>query len=89
VAVYLALWQTWRVFETCPFSKIIRLECVPGPGVVITLAAGAVALWQGWRLRPALAPPKLRSVQPHAHIRTGTEDGGGEEAQSHPRRERG
>ncbi|MGH9038259.1 MAG: hypothetical protein ACRD0O_21095 [Acidimicrobiia bacterium] len=58
VAVYLALWQTWRVFQACPFSKIVRLECVPGPGVVIILAAGAVAMWQGWRLRPVLGPPR-------------------------------
>ena len=57
VAAYLALWQTLRVFQTCPFSKIVYLDCVPGPGVIITFAAGALAMWQGWRLRPVIGPP--------------------------------
>ncbi len=57
VAAYLAGWQTLRVLQTCSFSQLIRLDCVPGPGVIITLAAGGVAIWQGWRLRPRLGPP--------------------------------
>jgi len=57
VAVYLAGWQTLRVVQLCSFGQLIRLECVPGPGVVVAFTAGILAIWQGWRLRPRLGPP--------------------------------
>jgi len=41
-AVGFAVWQTARIFDVCPLS----LECLPGPGVGVLLAAGAAALYQ-------------------------------------------
>lgn len=54
VAAYLAGWQVLRVIGDCGFDRILRLHCVPGPGVVVTFAAGVVAIWLGWRLRPLI-----------------------------------
>jgi hypothetical protein len=45
-AVGFAAWQTMRIFEVCPLS----LECLPGPGVGVLLAAGAAALYQAVQL---------------------------------------
>lgn len=52
VAGYLAFWQGLRIFQDCAVRHIVRFRCVPGPGLLIVLAAGLVALWQAWRLRP-------------------------------------
>jgi hypothetical protein len=41
-AVFFALWQMSRVFDLCGFS----VQCLPGPGVGVLLAAGATALYQ-------------------------------------------
>ena len=45
-AVGFAVWQTARIFDACPLS----LECLPGPGVGVLLAAGAAALYQAVQL---------------------------------------
>lgn len=53
-AAYLALWQARRLLGLCGFSRVVSFDCLPGPGLLIALAAGAFALRQGWRiLRPA------------------------------------
>jgi hypothetical protein len=41
-AVGFAIWQTVRVLDVCPLS----LQCLPGPGVGVLLAAGGAALYQ-------------------------------------------
>jgi hypothetical protein len=41
-AVVLAVWQTARIFDVCPLS----LQCLPGPGLGVLLAAGTAALYQ-------------------------------------------
>jgi hypothetical protein len=45
-AVGFAVWQTARIFDVCPLS----LECLPGPGVGVLLAAGGAALYQAVQL---------------------------------------
>ena len=52
VVAYLTIWQLIRIFQDCSLSHMVRLRCVPGPGLVVVLAAGAVAIWQGRRLWP-------------------------------------
>ena len=51
-AIYLGSWQLLKVFDDCDLSHMLDLRCVPGPGLVMTLAAGFISVWQGWRLRP-------------------------------------
>jgi hypothetical protein len=41
-AIVFAVWQSFRVFSLCPLS----LDCLPGPGLGVLLAAGATALYQ-------------------------------------------
>ncbi len=50
-AVGFAVWQTARIFDVCPLS----LECLPGPGVGMLLAAGGAALYQAVQLLRGVA----------------------------------
>ena len=50
-AVGFALWQTARILGVCPLS----LECLPGPGVGVLLAAGGAALYQAAQVLRAWA----------------------------------
>lgn len=57
-AVYLAMWQTQRLLQRCGLSSLASLDCLPGPGLLLAFGAGALALWQAWRiLRPAPGSP--------------------------------
>lgn len=53
-AAYFAGWQLFRVMRLCTLSALVHFDCIPGPGLLVTFAAGTYALWQGWRIiRPA------------------------------------
>jgi hypothetical protein len=45
-AVGFALWQSARIFDRCALS----LDCVPGPGVGLLVAAGGATVYQGVQL---------------------------------------
>lgn len=45
-AAGLAVWQTARILDRCPLS----LDCLPGPGLGLVLAAGGAAAYQAVRL---------------------------------------
>ena len=45
-AAALAVWQTARILNRCPLS----LDCLPGPGLGLLLAAGGAAAYQATRL---------------------------------------
>ena len=45
-AAVLAVWQTSRILDRCPLS----LDCLPGPGLGLLLAAGGAAAYQAVRL---------------------------------------
>lgn len=44
-AVYLAGWQAAKLLGAC-----VSFQCLPGPGVLVLLTAGAFALVQAFRL---------------------------------------
>jgi hypothetical protein len=44
-AVALAVWQTARILDRCPFS----LDCLPGPGLGLMAAGGGAALYLAGR----------------------------------------
>jgi hypothetical protein len=50
-AVYLAAWQVTALFDSC-----LSMQCLPGPGLLLLLAAGSFALVQAlnlFRSRPS------------------------------------
>jgi len=47
-ALVLSGWQLLVILDRCGID--LRLECVPGPGLFLILAAAVVVLRQSWRL---------------------------------------
>lgn len=47
-ALYIGFWQMLLILQRCGFDT--RLQCFPGPGVVLVQATAAVVLFQAWRL---------------------------------------
>jgi hypothetical protein len=47
-ALFFGFWQMLVILQRCGFD--LQLRCFPGPGVFLIQIAGAVALFQAWRL---------------------------------------
>jgi hypothetical protein len=45
-AIWFGAWQGGRILSTCPLST----QCLPGPGIVVLVAAGAIAIVQARRI---------------------------------------
>jgi hypothetical protein len=49
-AVYLAGWQTLHLLRLCHLDDVAGLRCFPGPGVLLSVTAGLLAMWEGAHL---------------------------------------
>jgi hypothetical protein len=47
-ALYIGSWQMLLILQRCGLD--VRLQCFPGPGVLLVQAVAAVVLFQAWQL---------------------------------------
>jgi hypothetical protein len=47
-ALYIGFWQMLLILQRCGLD--VRLQCFPGPGVLLVQAVAAVVLFQAWQL---------------------------------------